>query len=90
MKVFAVNQMVWVLIFLLSIYLQKQNIKNHFVNYLHDLRIVFFVFLMYWIFDKKAENRKYLVFSGVFISFFVNQNGFFFKRMNGVFLLIVP
>ncbi len=80
MKVFAINQIIWVLIFLFSIYLQKHNVKNHFVNYLHDLRIVLFVFLMYWIYDKNPLNRRILVALGFVVFSFVLVQWLFFQQ----------
>lgn len=53
LKIFAINQICLSLIFILSILLQKNNIPNHFVNTLHNIRFSIFIPLMLWFYDKR-------------------------------------
>lgn len=61
MRVFALNQILSFLIFGFSILLQKQNINNHFIDYVHSIRTLVFIFWMYGIYEKNSTHKQYLV-----------------------------
>lgn len=53
LKIFGINQILLSSIFILSIILQKNNIPNHFINIVHNVRFMIFIPLMLWFYEKR-------------------------------------
>lgn len=65
MRIFALNQIFSFCIFAFSIFLQKRNINNHFIDFVHSIRTIIFIFLMYAIYDKNIRHRKILLLTSI-------------------------